>query len=109
MIIVSVQLDSAIHESRDKELARVYISNEGATDGHNNGSHYDYKAVALRGRSKEQLDQNVPQRVAMVYDHPSQSEHVLNLVAKALNELGYGKSALGRTRGAYQPERPSKS
>lgn len=108
MIIVSVQLDSAIHESRDKELARVYISNHGATDGHDDGSHYDYYAVALRGRSTEQLDQNIPQRVAMVYDHPSEREHVLNLVAKALTELGYGKGPkLGQSRAAYKsPDLP---
>ena len=86
MIVVSVNLDSAIHESRDMELARVLISNEGGTDKLGN-----YKCGALRGRGKDQLDRRTVQRQAMVMDHPRQAEHVLNLVAKALNAMGYGK------------------
>lgn len=86
MIVVSVELDSAIHESRDRELARVLISNEGGTDTHGN-----YKCVSLRGRSKEQLDRHVVQRQATVENHPRAAEHVLNLVAKALTAMGYGK------------------
>ena len=86
MIVVSVQLDSAIHESRDKELARVLIANEGGTD-----TLGDYACVSLRGRSKEQLDRRVVQRRGKVMNHPRQAEHVLNLVAKALIAMGYGK------------------
>lgn len=86
MIVVSVQLDSAIHESRDMELARVLISNEGGT--HTRG---DYACASLRGRGKKQLDRRNIQRQARVLNHPRQTEHVLNLVAKALTAMGYGK------------------
>ena len=85
MIVVSVQLDSAISPTRDKELARVLIANEGGTD-----TLGDYKCVSLRGRSKEQLDQRIVQRRGTVMTHPRQAEHVLTLVAKALRALGYG-------------------
>ena len=86
MIVVSVQLDSAISPSRDKELARVLISNIGGDDVHG-----DYMCVSLRGRGKEQLDMERPNRTGVVKHHPREREHVLNLVAKALNEMGYGK------------------
>jgi hypothetical protein len=86
MIVVHVELDSAIHRSRDRELARVLISNEDGTD-----TLGDYKCEALRGRSKEQLDKGTVQRQAMVMGHPRKAEHVLNLVAKALIAMGYGK------------------
>ena len=86
MIVVNVQLKSAIHRSRDRELARVLISNEGGT-----ATFGDYKCVSLRGRSTEQLDRRVVQRRGFVENHPRQAEHVLNLVAKALIKMGYGK------------------
>ena len=86
MIVVSVQLDSAISPTRDKELARVLISNEGGND-----TLGDYGCVSLRGRGKEQLDRRVVQRRGVVTNHPRQAEHVLNLVAKALKSMGYGK------------------
>ncbi len=86
MIVVSVQLDSAIHESRDKELARVHISNIGG-----DAVYGDYMCIALRGRGKEQLDQGRPNRTGTVLHHAREREHVLNLVAKALIAMGYGK------------------
>jgi len=86
VIVVSVQLDSAISPTRDKELARVLIANEGGTD-----TLGDYSCVSLHGRSKEQLDRRVVQRRGTVNNHPRQTEHVLNLVAKALISMGYGK------------------
>ena len=86
MIVVSVQLDSAISESRDMEIARVLISNIGGSDTLGN-----YYCRALRGRGKEQLDKRVVQRHAGIDNHPRKSEHVLNLVAKALIAMGYGK------------------
>jgi len=63
----------------------VLISNIGGSDELG-----DYSAVSLRGRSKEQLDRRAVQRRAKVLGHPRKAEHVLNLVAKALHELGYG-------------------
>jgi hypothetical protein len=86
VIVVSVQLDSAISQTRDKELARVFIANEGGTD-----TLGDYACASLRGRGKEQLDRRVVQRRGKVMSHPRQAEHVLNLVAKALIAMGYGK------------------
>ena len=86
MIVVNVHLDSAISETRDAEIARVYIANMGGTD-----THGDYDCRALRGRSKEQLDKGAVQRQAIVMNHPRQAEHVLNLVAKALIAMGYGR------------------
>ena len=86
MIVVSVQLDSAISPTRDKELARVLIANVGGTD-----TLGDYMCVSVRGRSKEQLDRRVVQRRGFVEGHPRKAEHVLNLVAKALINMGYGK------------------
>ena len=87
MIVVSVQLDSAISPTRDKELARVLIANESTgTDTHGN-----YRCVSLRGQGKAQLDKRVVQRRGLVENHPRKAEHVLNLVAKALIKMGYGK------------------
>jgi hypothetical protein len=86
MIVVHVELDSAISETRDKELARVLIANVGGTDKLGN-----YECTALRGRGKAQLDKGTIQRQAMVKNHPREAEHVLNLVAKALIEMGYGR------------------
>jgi hypothetical protein len=87
VIVVSVKLVSAISPTRNKELARVLIANtgEGGTDkGH-------YYCRALRGRSKEQLDREIVQRDGRVNDHPREQQHVLNLVAKALQSMGYGR------------------
>jgi hypothetical protein len=88
MIVVSVKLDSAISPARDKELARVYISNVGVYEG---GKLGDYHARSLRGRGKAALDLGTVNRQGLVLRHPREREHVLNLVAKALNEMGYGK------------------
>jgi hypothetical protein len=85
MIVVSVQLDSAISSSRDKELARVHIANAGG-----DAEHGDYVCTSMRGRGKAQLDRLTVNRFAVVKNHPRKREHVLNLVAKALNEMGYG-------------------
>lgn len=87
MIVVNVHLDSAISPTRDMELARVLIANE-STGTPERGN---YRCVSLRGRSKEQLDKHIVQRRGKVLNHPRQAEHVLNLVAKALIAMGYGK------------------
>lgn len=88
MIVVSVQLDSAIASARDRELARVHISNVSIND---KGTLADYKVESMRGRSAAALDKCIVQRRGRVVDHPRQREHVLNLVAKALLSMGYGK------------------
>jgi len=87
VIVVNVHLDSAIHESRDMELARVLIANESTgTPARGN-----YRCISLRGRGKKQLDRLVAQRRGTVMNHPRKAEHVLNLVTKALIAMGYGK------------------
>lgn len=88
MIVVSVQLDSAISSTRDKELARVHISNVSVND---TGTLADYGVESMRGRGKTALDKCIVQRRGRVVNHPRQREHVLNLVAKALISMGYGK------------------
>lgn len=85
MIVVSVQLVSAIHPSRSKELARMTICNVG---GDNKVG--DYEVKSLRGRSKEDLDKRITQRQGMVLRHPRLAVHVWHLVAKALRSLKYG-------------------
>ena len=90
MIIVSVQLDSAISKTRNAELARVEISNIGPAKP-DSKTHFNYHVKSLRGRNKQQLDLGTIQRQDIVANHASEREHVLNLVAKALNKLGYGK------------------
>lgn len=88
MIVVSVQLDSAIHPSRDIELARMEISNAG---DHPDPKRGNYNARTLRGRGKKSLDARQTQRHTVVANHPREAEHVWNLVAKALTRMGYGK------------------
>lgn len=86
MIVVSVQLDSAIHPSRDVELARMEIANTGT---HPKKSHGNYIARTLHGRGKKMLDRRQTQRHTEVDDHPREAEHIWNLVAKALKQMGY--------------------
>lgn len=89
MIVVSVRLDSAISRSRDKELARVHIVNVGSKDS--DADHGDYVCTSMRGRGKSQLDRMTVSRIGTVLHHARKREHVLNLVAKALTTMGYGK------------------
>lgn len=88
MIVVSVRLVSAIDRSRDRELARLEITNDGEGDNPNRGN---YTVRSLRGRSKEQLDKRNTQRLGRVLNHARLAEHVWNLVAKALKALKYGE------------------
>lgn len=84
MIVVRVELHSAITH-RVTELARMHICNNGGTN-----TLGDYICTALRGRSKEALDKRTPQRCAMVTKHQRLTQHVWNLVAKALTAMEYG-------------------
>lgn len=94
MIVVSVILKSAI-TGEATELARAVIHNVGGTD--NLG---DYEAFACRGRDKDALHASMvailqktakPVHQGRVEKHPRHSQHVWNLVAKALASMGYGK------------------
>lgn len=84
MIVVRVELWSA-RTGDVTELARMHIANIGGTDTIRN-----YAAATLRGRSAADLDRNVVQRKCQVLGHASLSQHVWNLVAKALSGMGYG-------------------
>ncbi len=87
MIIVSVQLHSAIDGSKT-ELARMHITNAGGTD-----TVRDYEVRTLRGRSTAALNGAQTQRKGRVLGHRSLDQHVWNLVGKALAGMGYGKPA----------------
>ena len=90
MIVVKVELWSAIDGSKE-ELARMVIDNIGGT--HTRGN---YRTRALIGRTREALDRAMQtsmrvQRESRVIGHARLKEHVWNLVAKGLLNMGYGK------------------
>ncbi len=84
MIVVSVLLLSA-RDGSTTELARMNICNIGGTDTIGN-----YDAETLRGRCTDDLNRRIVQRKCKVLGHPRLSQHVWNLVAKALTGMGYG-------------------
>lgn len=87
MLVVRVELWSAV-TGQKSEIARMQISNVGgsATLG-------DYHAASYRGRSKGALDKAMLSdsfvRQGRVEKHPRLASHVWNLVAKALDSMGY--------------------
>jgi len=87
MIIVSVKLVSAIDPSRDKELARMIICNDGVGDEQT----ADYTAATFHGRDKETLDQLRIQKTGKIIGWKRQQFHVWNLVRKALENMNYTK------------------
>lgn len=87
MIIVTVYLDSAIHSSRSKELARMHICN--IDDGTEAPGMHRYEVTTLRGRSKEVLDKRVVNRQGKIGEVPSDEHHVWHLVAEALQAVNY--------------------
>ena len=88
MIEINVHLKSAISRTRDRELARFVICNTGEAAPPGEGHYY---AESYRGRSKDQLDRRKPSHSGRVENHRRETEHVLNLVAKALQAMGYGR------------------
>ncbi len=86
MIVVSVQLVSAIHPSRSKELARMEICNVGGDDETG-----DYDVRTLRGRDKEQLDRRSITRQGKVTGYPRLAIHVWHLVSEALKAVSYDR------------------
>ena len=90
MIVVKVELWSAIDGSKE-ELARMVIDNIGGS--HTRGN---YRTRTLIGRTREALDRALQtpmrvQRESRVIGHARLKEHVWNLVAKGLLNMGYGK------------------
>src|ERR1035437_5516524 len=98
MIVVHVELQSAISRTRDKELARFVICNTGEPAAPGEGH---YHVESYRGRSKAQLDRREPNRSGEVRHHRREAEHVLNLVAKSLNAMGYGQPPKARAYPGY--------
>lgn len=85
MIIVRVELWSA-RTGRITELARMRICNDGtgsAETGH-------YRVATFRGRSKAALDRGIVTRQTEIRDYQRNRLHVWNLVARALEAIGYG-------------------
>ncbi len=64
------------------------IANDGS---HPKKTHGNYIARTLRGRGKQSLDRRTTQRHTGIKDFPREAEHIWNLVAKALTQMGYGK------------------
>jgi hypothetical protein len=86
MIIVSVQLVSAIHPSRSRELARMEICNVGGDTDIG-----DYEVKTLRGRCKEQLDRRSVTRHGKITGYPRLAIHVWHLVSEALKAVQYDR------------------
>ena len=85
MIVVQVSLLSAV-TGEMRELARAYISNDGASDNPNFG---DYNVEILRGRSAEHFARRTVLKRARVEHYPRTALHVWNLVHRALSAVGY--------------------
>jgi hypothetical protein len=85
MLVIRVELHSAITR-QITEIARMHIINDGSGIG--SMGHYDVKA--FRGRTDRDLDKHNVNRSARVMNYPREKLHVWNLVARALERLGYG-------------------
>lgn len=81
MIIVKVELVSAIHSSRSKELGRMIITNDGT--GTDKRCSYDVEVMRRGAPSRVQ-------RRARVQDYPRLAYTVWELVKRAL-EASFGK------------------
>jgi len=86
MIVVRVELHSAI-VGTVTELARMEICNEGSgTIARGN-----YIGRVLRVQGETLPSTRAVLKTGHVSAHPRISQHVWNLVAKMLNQIGYGK------------------
>lgn len=92
MIVVRVELHSAV-TGRVTEIARAVIHNVGGTVKRGN-----YGAFTCRGRDSDTLhksmvsiswDESKPVRKCEITNYPRLSQHVWNLVARALTGMGY--------------------
>jgi hypothetical protein len=84
MIVVRVELWSA-RTGEKTELARMEICN----DETGTLALRNYIARTLRGRSQKTLNLRITQREGRVTSWPSENVHIWNLVAAALNAMGY--------------------
>lgn len=94
MIVVRVELASAISRSRDCDLGTMIIDNVGCSADGKVGDYrariYPKGALAKHGGDPRQLVTFAkPHRVGSVTGHKRLAEPVHNLVAKALASMGY--------------------
>lgn len=80
MIIVKIELKSAIHDSRSRQLGEMHIAND-ETGGL---VLRNYNGVVLR---KPHF--TTPTRLGRVTDHNAEAEVIWVLVAKMLKSMGY--------------------
>jgi PDZ domain-containing secreted protein len=95
MIVVKVELWSAITHEKT-ELARMVIANAGDSKNPRKGN---YEFATIRGRSAAGLELGMwswlrerkgATKTGQLMQHNRLSEHVWNLVAKALSKMDYG-------------------
>lgn len=79
MIVVTVDLVSAVSPTRDKQLAQLHICNIGGTKTRRN---YSVRAFGPSGK---------PGKSGEVHDYPAEDVAVLNLVRRAIEAAGYMK------------------
>jgi len=78
MIVVNVDLKSAISTTRDRHLATLHISN--TATGTKTRRNYAVRAFGPAGK---------PGKRGEVLDYPAEDVSVLNLVRRALEAAGY--------------------
>jgi hypothetical protein len=88
VIVVSVQLKSAIHPSRDATLGRVEIANDGTGD--KDTGNYDIRVYGKRGQLMT---------TARVEKFPRRAKHGLRLLTRAL-AAAFPNEVTLRTQGA---------
>ena len=92
MLVIRVELHSAVTR-KVTELARMHIWNTGSHT--QTRTRADYQGHTLRGRNREALDAAAAvediTRSGRVDNHQKQALHVWHLVAKMLNNMGYGR------------------
>jgi len=82
VIVVKIELVSAIHPSRSRELGRMYIANEGTSTDPNIS---DYTVgVCRKGETKAPWDGGRMTRTGEVKAYPRLSYNVWRLVMRAL-------------------------
>jgi ribosome-binding protein aMBF1 (putative translation factor) len=90
MIVVRVELWSAVSRTRDRELARIIIDNDGVRSV-GDPRRGTYRARSFRGRSTEQLNRQIVEKETLVENWPRGAVHIWNLVRLVLERMGYTK------------------
>lgn len=80
MILIKIELISAVSASRSRELGRMYISNDGTLLSAERGN---YEVRLMRKGTTD-----VVQKATRVEDYPKKSAVIWSLVARALKNLG---------------------